>query len=239
MATHKYMIPALLALPVGWLLIAGSQKASQAAGAGATTEVAVTASSAQMPVLNTWFALGSGCRARSDAPGDVSMERVPQDPARPNVYRARFHLDSYQAASDALGENPPVKFARECAVRLNINPPAGMKLVNLHAATDVIEDKGPGVKLTVRDELKLGNATLGLSDFVYDQGKALFHHDDAVSLTPGTNGLPMPALKCAEPKIIGFDYTFLVERPSAADEVHVQLNGAKTLEIEAELAPCS
>jgi hypothetical protein len=237
MATHKFIIPALLALPVGWLLLAGATKSASATAA--STEEVAARPGAELPVLNTWFALGSGCRARSDAAGDVAMERLPQDPNRPNVYRVRFHLDSYQAASDALGANPPVKFARECAVRVNINPPAGMKLVDVHAATDVVEDKGAGVKLTVRNELKLGNATLGAADFVYDQGRALFHHDDAIALKPGLNGAPMPTLKCAEPKIIGYDYTFLAERPTAADEVHVQLSGAKTLDIEAELAPCS
>jgi hypothetical protein len=232
---------------LGWLVLAVSAErpAASAENASGGEHHAASAgpSSAGMPVLNSWFALGSGCRARSDAPGDVSMEALPSDAAHPNVYRVRFHLNRFEAASDALGPIPPANFARECAVRLNVNPPDGQKLVRLRAVTDVVEDKGPGVKLTVREELKLGNATLGMASFIHDQGSALFHHDEPSVIEAGGAGDAMPALKCGEAKILGFDYTFLVERPVAAanatpEEAKVTLSGDKTLEFEAELAPC-
>jgi hypothetical protein len=224
---------------VGWLFLGFNGEGT----ARSAPSTARAAGAADRPVLNTWFALGSGCRARSDASGDVSMEPLPIDPTQPNVYRVRFHLNDFRAASDEVrpgaSEKASANFARECAVRLNVNPPEGQRLVRVRAATEVVADKGPGAKLTVRGELKLGNTTLGVASAIHDQGIALFHHDEPITLVPGDGGEPLPKLACGEPKILGFDYTFLVERPSSSDAAHVTLAGPKTLELEAELAPCT
>lgn len=87
-----------------------------AEAAASVVQKHVTAAGA--PVLNDWFALGSGCRAKSDVPGDVSKEDLPGDPMRPNVHRARFHLDQLKA----LERQPWRKYAHQVRSRVRSAP---------------------------------------------------------------------------------------------------------------------
>lgn len=192
-----------------------------------------------LPVLNHWFALGSGCRAKDDLPGDVSMELLPQDPARPNTFRARFHLEKFRLDPAALADRSLLKFARECSIRLNINPPKGKRITRVAATTAIAVDKAQGTKLTALSELKIGNATLGHDEAIYAPTELIQSKQSEVNLVPGTRlDEPFPDLLCAEPKIIGFNYTWLAERSAASEDVSVQLAGGKTLDIEAELSTC-
>ncbi|MFO0679495.1 MAG: hypothetical protein U0169_23415 [Polyangiaceae bacterium] len=226
-----------LGLLVGAVLVANVESSAPAAVVAANT---VTGSDGRtVPVLNDWFALVSGCRAKNDIPGDVSLEAIPADPMRPDLHRVRFHLDKLEISSDKLGAATPVKFARECAVRLNINPPAGKKIVAVRAHTQLQEDKSSHVKLTVANELKIGKSTLGRTLVEFPAGSEAMNMARAIDLAPGKDpGQEFPALECGEPKIIGFDYTWIAERESATDRVRGSLSGARTLEIEADLADC-
>jgi len=192
------------------------------------------------PALNDWFALGSGCRARSSEAGDVTMERLPADPARPDVVRARFHLGAMKLASADRAAGAPLKFARECSIRLNVNPPPGMKVTHVAARTSLATTKTAGVSITEQTELLLGRAVLGRRLESHAAGEMVSGRVQDVSLAPGGAGSePFPALTCAEPKIIGFNLTWIAERASADDAVEVTLGGARTVEIEAELGACA
>jgi hypothetical protein len=230
------MISRSIAAALAIAFIAATAAAARKDKAEATAQAATTAT----PVLNDWFALGSGCRAKSDVPGDVVAEPLAADPARPNVHRVRFHLDSYKLASPMVTEGVGLKFARECAVRVNINPPAGKKIVKVTARTQVAVDKSAPVKLTVASELKLGKQSLAKNLSVTPEGEAVQGRLDDVYLVPGGEGAEsFPTLECGEPKIIGFDYTWIAERKAQADGVNVRVGGDRALEIEAELADCN
>ena len=236
--SFKVLVPVTLCILSAWAISNGGDGSAPAEASVTPAEVAATPATGK-PVLNHWFALGSGCRAKDDIPGDVTVETLPADPLRPNVYRARFHLNDLKLASDANGAATPVKFARECSVRLNINPPQGKKVTRVIANTSLVEQKSAAGKVTVVSELKIGNQMLGRTETVHEQGQSLTGKEEVISLVPGTKpDEQFPELECAEPKIISFNYTWLAERSSVKDEVHVTLGGAKTLDIEAELTSC-
>jgi hypothetical protein len=156
------------------------------------------------------------------------------------VYRARFHLDQFHLSPADLKDPTLLKFARECSIRLNINPPAGKKVTNITANTQFAVDKPEGTKLTALTELKIGNATLGKVQGDYSSMETIKGRDEVISLKPGTAAdEQFPSLQCTEPKIIAFNYTFIAERGSASEDVNVKMTGAKTLEIEAELSDCN
>jgi hypothetical protein len=199
------------------------------------------------PVLNDWFALGSGCRAKSDLPGNVSMETLPtvskidskRDMRAHDVYRVRFRLNQFDL--DGGSVDPSFKkFGRECAIRLNINPPAGKRLVGLRGLTKVYASKESGPAVDILSELKLGSASLGLVQRRLDTHALVVAHEEVIDLRAGESlGEPLPQLGCGEPKIIGFDYSWIVTRqPSLKGQVQVALGREKSLIIEASLADC-
>ncbi len=236
-------------LPVAFTLIGGllfanlrspaSSSEAQAADPASVSAFGVSGGAASVPVLNRWFALGSGCRAKDDLPGDVTMELLPPESAQPNSFRARFHLGSLRLAPAELSDKTLLKFARECSIRLNINPPPGKKITKVTATTGYAVDKPAGAKVTILNELKIGNSTLGRHEATFMNDESVSEKAKSVSLVPGTRlDEPFPVLSCAEPKIIGFNYTWLGERTQASSTLDVQLSGAKTLDIEAELSAC-
>lgn len=249
--SKRLVFPVAFALVGGVLLANARSSANASAGAApepreqehapeGTPRTAFQTQEGNLTVLNHWFALGSGCRAKDDVPGDVTMELLPPDPLRPNIHRARFHLDRLHLDSGALSDKSLLKFARECSVRLNINPPPGKKVVGVKATTGIAVEKPQGTKLTVLSELKIGNTTLGHDESAFPSDTIVQSKKSVVELAPGTRMEErFPALTCAEPKIIGFNYTWMAERNAATETVDVQLSDAKTLDIEAELASCN
>jgi hypothetical protein len=200
-----------------------------AAPAGATSK----------PVLNDWFALGSGCRAKSDLPGNVKMEGVPVNAGTPDTYQARFFLRDFALNSDAI-KTASKKFGRECAVRLNINPPPGKKIVGLKAVTSLMATKETGPELDLLAELKLGSVSLGQSQARFGESARVRQREEKIELLAGIDSkIPLPQLGCGEPKIIGFDYSWIATRAEMGDpQMRIELAKDKTLLIEAKLADC-
>jgi hypothetical protein len=193
-----------------------------------------------MPVLNEWFALGSGCRAKSDQPGDVQHRALPPDPARPNVHRVRFTLPSYVLDSDATVEGGTLKFGRECAIRVNVNPPEGMRIKDAAATTRVRASKGAGTELVLMSELKIGPSTLGARTATFGKGNAVSDAEEIFSFRSGQKPEEaMPTLKCAEPKILAFNYTWIADRTERADSARVHVGSDRSLDLEVELERCT
>lgn len=191
------------------------------------------------PVLNDWFALGSGCRAKSDLPGNVKMELLASDPSRPNVYRARFTFSGFELRGDTA-EKQVTQFARECAVRLNINPPQGQKIVDIRALTSVVTSKDLGATLDVNAELKLGSSSLGSVRRTMAANARSVLSEEKIDLASGkTSQNSLPEVGCSQPKIIGFDYSWIAKREQPQiSSLSVELGREKSLIVEATLASC-
>lgn len=191
------------------------------------------------PVFREWLAFGSGCRARSTQPGDVTMERFTLDSGSKVVHRARFHLDRYELTTMDRTDEQPLDFARECAVRVQLVPPAGKRIAGVTARTRVVSTKSESTRLTILGELKLGAASIGRKLLVYEAGAEQVAREDVLRLAPGASPEEaMPEVACGAGKLVGFDYTWIAERPAAADEAFVKLSGKRVLDIDAELADC-
>lgn len=218
---------------------AAPERASEEVASPAPAEAPAAEPSAPREVFADWVALGSGCRGRFDKAGDVTMERVAGSATSSDVYKVRFRFERFRLSSGDRAAGAPLDFARECAVRVQLGPPAGKRVKNIVGRTQVISNKGADVKLTLLSELLIGSASLGRSVLVYDMGAAHRAKDDVFELAPDKASDPtLPALKCAERKVLGFDYSWIVERKTAGAEVSVELSGAQMLELEVELTDC-
>lgn len=204
--------------------------------------VALSASAAlasDRPVLNDWFALGSGCRARSDLPGNVEMKRLPDTGRSKGIYSAKFHFNNFSVLDDRFPEKLK-HYGRECAVRLNINPPQGKRILSIRANTAVSVTKNPGHSLDLLAELKLGAESLGRDSqrIGVNDTRKLAVRTIRFEAGQGTS-TPLPPLGCGEPKIIGFDYSWIVSRGQGSSiAATVELGHEKALLIEAELGDC-
>ena len=190
-------------------------------------------------VLNDWFALGSGCRARSDLAGNVEMKLQSGRADATSVHAARFFFKDFKLA-DSNTSTGLRQFGRECAVRLNINPPPGKKILALHAQTKFAIKKGPGYALDLLSELKLGPVSLGHDRQNFLVSEVQDYRSHSVSLSAGKGALTgLPQLGCGEPKIIGFDYSWIVsERQPGKQTLPVELLDDSSLLIEAVLGDC-
>ena len=194
---------------------------------------------ASKSVLNDWFALGSGCRAKSDLPGNVRMEGIPAEAGVPDRYKVKFVFSDFTLRGERV--DPGVeKFGRECAVRLNINPPEGKRIVGIRARTKVIAAKDVGPSLDILSELKLGAVSLGKVQRRLDSAARVSVHEDIVDIEAGEGATdPLPQLGCGEPKIIGFDYSWVATRAKNQKIfMTVDLSREKSLVIDAILSDC-
>lgn len=198
-----------------------------------------TAWASGKPVLNDWFALGSGCRARSDLIGDVEMKLQPDRDNPQRIYAAKFFLKNLRFDEVHKSTNA-TRFGLECAIRLNINPPPGKKIVSLHAQTKMAVAKNLGYELDLLAELKLGPISLGQKTRKFGVADVQDSKLYKVLLSAGKNSATeLPQLGCGEPKIIGFDYSWIVSQSQTGNKIGaVELAGDQSLLIEAALEDC-
>lgn len=192
------------------------------------------------PVLNDWFALGSGCRARSDLPGNVTMEEAPAFGGGSQRYRAKFLFKGF-SLDGAKADHASVRFGRECAIRLNINPPLGKKIHAIRAYTKLLVEKPSGLVLDLLSELKLGPTSLGREQYNIANEEKWQSRELTIELA-GASGSKesFPQLGCSEPKIIGFDYSWIVTGlKDKKTPFSVGLAGQGSLVIEADLVDCA
>jgi hypothetical protein len=191
-------------------------------------------------VLNDWFALGSGCRARSDLAGNVEVKMRSDRGPSTEIYVARFFFKNFNLEESNISRDLR-QFGRECAIRLNINPPPGKKILALHAQTKFVIRKSQGYALDLLSELKLGPVSLGIDRQKFLVSDVQDYRPHAISLSAG-QGLAtgLPQLGCGEPKIIGFDYSWIVSDKQAGKQtLPVELADDNSLLIEAVLGDCS
>ncbi len=192
----------------------------------------------ETPIFAEWIAQGSGCHAKSDKAGDVTMERLPGPTDKNGIHVVRFHLDQLQLTTARMPLNTPLDFAKECAIRVQVIPPAGKRIKNLFAKTSVVSVKSAGTRLTLAGTLKIGVQTLG-QKIVIQQATSPQAGEETFELAPGsTPEQSFPSLSCGEPKLGGFDFTWIAERRVLTDHVFVEVGDAKVLEMVVEVEDC-
>jgi hypothetical protein len=191
-------------------------------------------------VFRDWIAVGSGCFATSSEPGDVTMERLTLKLRGREIHRARFHLDRFRfTEADRPKDEKVERFARECAVRVQLATPPGKRLTNATAFTRVVSTKSPGVRLTLFGQLRLGSAPIGHELIVHEDTESFHDKLEVFKMSPRAQPEePLPPLECAEPKLLGFDYTWIAEPIGEGGELTVSLGGNKELDLDVEFSDC-
>jgi hypothetical protein len=195
--------------------------------------------SSESSKMNEWFALGSGCRAKFDIPGDVTMEDLGESKNLPGYKHLRFKINNLvldQSAQKSMDRD----FGRECAIRLKVEPGNGLRIADVVADTALNISKSRAMKLTVASDLKLGQASLQNSRSDFESNVKVLDLPKKISLKPTAASEDLlKNLQCGEPKIIGFDYTFIASTKKPANNLEVKLDGDKTLDLHVKLEKCS
>lgn len=238
------------------LLFAGQQVASaDSVGKGNPAQAISSNNAAEkidvdendQKLFGRWMAAGSGCRADSadtSVKSDVQLVAAEYDAENPKVLKVTFALPDFRLRPlEQTPERPTVSsvnFARECALRFNVNPPAGKIIRSASAETQIEVSKEKEVKLFVAGALKLGATTLTQQRTQFDNAESFRFRRHPLLLVPGKNPTDeMPEVGCAEKKIVGVDLTLLTNKPteSALAEARIHGNGAITITVDLDDCP--
>ena len=191
--------------------------------------------------FDKWFALGSGCKAREDLPGDVKpMNSLQGREAEFAPGKAQFGL-VLPAFKLAPQDNAARGFARECAIRVHLNSPDGYRLSRLRAKLKLDVKKPVEGDLFLHQELKLGTESIDiqqvrlLNEALQDQAVNI----DLDSMASAQSNLAK--IDCGAKKIAGVDLTWIYknkESDGKPDGVNIELGGDKTVLIEGEWIKC-
>lgn len=200
-----------------------------------------TSDSGPKGTLNKWFALGSGCKATPENPGDVRIERITPELDSGNIHRVKFHLPNFQFSFTEKDKEkkPGMNSARECALRINVNPPKNKRVKNVTASLSFVSNKSEKVELTTYAGLKIGVSNIGTVMTKYEMGNPLSNKQEDIILTPGKKPEEaFPSLQCGEAKILGVDVTVLAKRDGIDEKALVTLSRDKKVELVVDLEDC-
>ena len=195
-------------------------------------------------VIGQWMAAGSGCQASADKPGDVQLVSVETDPTNPMVHTVTFSLPQYRLKPLAVAPERPkvslINYARECAIRLNVNPPKGYALSGVTGSTEFEVSKDNNAKLLAQATLKVGATTITKDVKQFTKEESFKFRTMPIELIPGrTPEDETPQIECEAKKIVGIDFTFLTNKDSetALAEARIAGNGLARFKISFDKCP--
>ncbi len=208
---------------------------------------ATATSTAQPSVeIKEWFALGSGCRARHNAPGDVqlSSSSLKTGTGLKGGTEKGIHL-SLQLSKYKLDGNSPIRpdhptFAKECALRLSVFPSSGSRIKEVRTVGNVDFRKDFGAKMRIATQMLLGETLVAQRELEFDKDRNIFSGHESLNLVASSeNPIAKAALlsqACGAPRIVGVDLSFTNWRESKTPAVSAQIasNGEFSIEILTE-----
>ena len=220
-----------------------AEKAADKSKATPAKQKADKKSGEPVSAYGDWYALGSGCKARKSAPGNVSFEGL-ASPGAPNVVRGQFRLNDYKLESPPENAKTSMTFARECSLRIGINPPEGKRIKSASARTKIVFSKAAKVNLQIQGLLYLGGDIVGKNYEEFPSGDVISNREQEVVVvsgkstdSPGTE-TPVNEIPCGQSSLFGYDFTFIAGRNEKSDSALIKLAGDKLLEFAVELEPC-
>lgn len=191
-------------------------------------------------VFRDWIAVGSGCYATSSMPGDVTLNRITIQQGGKEIHRARFHIGGLRLTeADRPADQQAPRFGRECAIRVQLASPPGKRLAKVTAHTQVISTKSPGVRLMLSGQLRIGSTPIGHQLVIHEGTESIRDALNVFEVSPGTPPEePLPPLVCAEPRLLGFDLTWIAEPTGEDGKLSVSLGGGKVLDLDVEFSDC-
>lgn len=188
-----------------------------------------------------WSAMGSGCRGRLlESKGNVSLSSKPLGPPFLNRYQLRLVLEKFRLESPVPADQGKtnLEFARDCAIRIALNPPAGKKIADVGVSSMYYLTKNEQSELKTMGKLTLGMATLGESrvDFSKREAFATMYRD--LHLSAGRSHSALNEVKCGQAKLLGIDLILYVDRDSEAAKVNMSLEN-NVLDVVVDLDACT
>lgn len=196
-------------------------------------------------IIGKWMAAGSGCRSTSEDIGDVKMKLLPSgEDGKLKSFQMEFALPDYTLKPlEPNAERPQpslTQFARECAIRVSVQPPKGMKLSAASARTVANVSKDSASDLLLQGALKVGAVTLATHQRRFEKGTEFREREEIIDLVPGRDkGYEPLQSDCGQARIVGVDLTFLTNKSATSAPVDARIGRDKTLEISVGLEPCS
>ncbi len=198
----------------------------------------------QSPTLTEWFALGSGCRAKHDAPGDVQVQFESSTFGSTFQVSLKFSLPKYSLdGANPINKEHPT-FARECALRSAIKVPAGQKIRALRTNIPFVFSKDSGAKAQLAAQLHLGNSAVASKVSEIPLQAKVEHQKENIALNASnqllaaTSSEPFPPQECGAAKIVGLDLSITNWRDSFAQKISVNLEKPKTVALDIEFESC-
>jgi hypothetical protein len=225
-------------------------------------------SSGSGSLVEKWMAVGSGCQATSDKPGDVKFVGVDLSKKDPkgslSVASVKFDLSQFnlrplvqkestlgdaksQAAKGDQSHKPEsgkpesslVNYARECAIRLVVSPPPGTKIRSVSAKAVAEISKDRNSKLFLQGTLKTGATTVAKSVHRFGSDQDFRFRSEVMEMVPGRNpDDEIAPVSCNEKKIVGLDLTLLTNKDSPAAVAEARLAADSIVNVDLEFEKC-
>jgi hypothetical protein len=196
------------------------------------------------PIFGEWFAVGSGCKATHKVPGNVQFKGDEYTAGK--VITGKFELLGYKLSSPPENPKTSLAFARECNLRVKIQPPKHKKIVSVSSKTTVVASKDAALKLSLQNTLYMDTHMVGAYQNEIKSGEKVGNREFEVILSKGVwQGLAIPEnasnidYACGQAMVFGSDFTAIAHRKSQNDEALVQLKGSeRQLDFSIELEDC-
>jgi hypothetical protein len=205
------------------------------AGQGAQADTA--------PLVKEWFALGSGCKAKHNQPGDVSLTTLSKK-SDPNAFSLTFRMTNYRLEGDKPVNPKNATFARECALRAAVEIPSGKRIRSLRSQVAFVTTKGVGTKVQLAAQAHLGNTIVDSEIITEDSSKNLHNQNQTLSLFATAQSsllvsdTPFPSQTCGAAKLVGLDISVTNWRDSFVPQIFVSLASPAQVTLQLELEPC-
>lgn len=188
-----------------------------------------------------WSALGSGCKGKlAEKDGNVSFKLMPPVPPYTNRYLLRFVLNKFRLESPVPRDQGKtnLEFARDCAIRVALNPPKTKIIREIEANSAFALTKSAQTDMKTLAQLTLGMETLSQVGMEFSKEETFLGLKRDLRLVRDDTKEGLPQTKCGQSKLLGLDLLLYVNRPSERTKIDMALNG-NTVDIIVDLEDCA
>ncbi len=203
------------------------------------TEAAVKGDRSQEFIYD-WSALGSGCRGQqSVSEGNVEFLLNPSKAPSLNRYQLRFVLEKFRLESPVPKDQGPthLEFARDCAIRVALNPPPGKRIVDIEAVSNYRLSKEASSEMKTMAQLTLGMTTLATARLEFPSSQSLRKAQHELRLVPQRSAGDLAEVRCGQSKLLGLDLLFYINRSNSNAKVDMNLEN-REIDVLVDLEDC-
>lgn len=189
------------------------------------------------PKVLDWGALGSGCRSRPAEQSDVTLLE-PILVKNGVVYQ--FLLSKYAIDGEKPVTPSEPAFARDCSIRLVVQPPPGTRIQSIASESRFRINKSEGFSFQIAGAINTPRAQIGLTSFLYDAQQRLTDTDVVVRVVPERGGVAgNMESQCDEARVLGVDLALSNDRKSFKQKIGAILAGDQRVKLEILFEKCA